>query len=128
VGGAPDPDGGVPLSEPDLLPMFGQFLVEPEPELELEAEPEPLLFELDEGVVVEEPDVELVPEFPEVEVVAALATSAPPASSPEVSALTARTLRKRMYMADVPFSVSPTPARVSRYCRQCAPDLCATAE
>ena len=35
VGGAPDPDGGVPLSEPEPLPMFGQFLVEPEPEPEL---------------------------------------------------------------------------------------------
>ena len=88
--------------------MFGQFLVEPEPELELE--PELPLFELDEGVVVEEPDVELVPEFPEVEVVAALATSAPPATSPEVSAPTARTLRKRMCMAGVPFCVFAAPS------------------
>jgi hypothetical protein len=109
VGGAPDPDGGAPLSEP--LPMFGQFLVEPELELELEPELEPELplFELDEGVVVE-PDVELVPEFPVVEVVAALATSAPPARSPEVSAPTARTLRKRMCMAGEPFCVSAAPS------------------
>ena len=64
----------------------------------------------DEGVVVEEPDVELVPEFPEVEVVAALATSAPPVTSPEVSAPTARTLRKRMCMAVVPFCVFAAPA------------------
>ena len=96
--------------------MFGQFLVEPEPELEPEPEPELelgpelLLFELDDGVVVEDPDVELVPEFPEVVVVAALATSAPPARSPEVSAPTARTLRKRMCMAVVPFSVFAAPA------------------
>jgi len=86
--------------------MFGQFLVEPEPELE----PELLLFELDEGAVVEEPEVELVPEFPEVEVVAALATSAPPARSPEVSAPAARTLRKRMCMTVVPFCVFAAPA------------------
>ena len=110
VGGAPDPDGGAPLSEP--LPMFGQFLVEPEPEPDPELDPELPLFELDEGVVVEEPDVELVPELPEVEVevVAALATSAPPATSPEVSAPTARTLRKRMCMAGVPFCVFPAPS------------------
>ena len=89
--------------------MFGQFLVEPEPEPEPDPvpalEPELLLLEPDEGVVVDEPDDELVPEFPEVEVevVAALATSAPPARSPEVSAPTARTLRKRMCMAGMPF-------------------------
>jgi hypothetical protein len=116
VGGVPDPDGGAPLSEPEPLPMLGQFLVEPEPEPELELEPElepelPL-FEADEGVVVEEPDVELVPEFPvvEVEVVAALATSAPPARSPDVSAPTARTLRKRMCMTGEPFCVSAAPS------------------
>jgi hypothetical protein len=114
--------------------MLGQFLVEPEPEPELELEPElepelPL-FEADEGVVVEEPDVELVPEFPvvEVEVVAALATSAPPARSPEVSAPTARTLRKRMCMTGEPSVSLLRRLRVSRYGRQCAPDLCATAE
>lgn len=106
--------------------MFGQFLVEPEPELELE--PELPLFDFDEGVVVEEPDVGLVPEFPEVEVVAALATSAPPVTSPEVSAPTARTLRKRMCMAVCPSVSLLRRPRVSRYCRQCAPDLCATAE
>jgi hypothetical protein len=110
VGGAPDPDGGAPLSEPEPLPMFGQFLVEPEPEPDPELEPELLLFEPDEGVVVEEPDDELVPEFPEVVVVAALATSAPPATSPEVSAPTARTLRKRMCMAGMPFCVFPAPS------------------
>ena len=94
--------------------MFGQFLVEPEPEPEPdpELEPELPLFEPDEGVVVEEPDDELVPEFPEVEVevVAALATSAPPARSPEVSAPTARTLRKRMCMAGMPFCLFPVPS------------------
>jgi hypothetical protein len=84
VGGLPDPDGGEPLSEPEPLPMFGQFLVEPEPEL--------------------------VPEFPEGEVVAALATSAPPVTSPEVSAPMARTLRKRMCITVVPFSFFAAPA------------------
>jgi hypothetical protein len=86
----------VPLSELEPLPMFGQFLVEPE----LVLEPELLVFELDEGVVPEEPDTELVPELPvDVDVVAASATSAPPARSPEVRAPTATTLRKRMCMA-----------------------------
>jgi hypothetical protein len=111
-GGPPEPDGGDPDPEPDPLPMSGQFLVEPdqeldpEPELEPEPdpedelEPEPVLpvFELEDGVVVDE--LELVPEFPVVvDVVAALATSAPPARSPEVSAPTARTLRKRICMS-----------------------------
>ena len=51
------------------------------------------------------PDVELAARVPvEVDVVAALATSAPPARRPEVSAPTARTLRKRICMAVVPFS------------------------
>jgi hypothetical protein len=128
VGGAPDPDGGAPLSEPEPepLPMFGQFLVESEPDPALE--PELPLFELREGGLAEEPDVELVPEFPEVEVVAALATSAPPATSPEVSAPPARTLRKRMCMADVPFCGSLRRLRVSRHSGQCAADLWATAE
>jgi hypothetical protein len=105
-GGPPEPDGGAPDPVPDPLPMSGQFLVEPDPEFELEPDPEdeleepdPVLpvFELDAGVDVDE--LELVPEFPVVvDVVAALATSAPPARSPEVSAPTARTLRKRICM------------------------------
>ena len=110
----------------DPLPMSGQFLVEPDPELELEPDeepeapvpvlpefvlPDPVLpefvlpeFELTDGAVVEE--LELVPEFPVVvDVVAALATSAPPARSPELSAPTARTLRRRIFMGCVPFRV-----------------------
>jgi hypothetical protein len=109
--------------------MLGQLRVEPEPELELdpldpelELEPEldePLLvlpdpalpeLELDEGVVVEEPEVEEfevelepVPVLPVLEVVAALATSAPPAKRPEVSAPTASTLRRRICMGCCPF-------------------------
>ena len=109
----PDPELG---PDADSLPMSGQFLVEPDPELELDPElepelelepdpedeldePEPVLpvFEPNAGDVVDE--LELVPEFPVVvDVVAALATSAPPARSPEVSAPTARTLRKRICM------------------------------
>jgi hypothetical protein len=112
-GDPPEPDGGVPDPEADPLPMSGQFLVEPDPELEFDPDPElepelgdeleepdPVLpvFELPAGVVVDE--LELVPEFPVVvDVVAALATSAPPARSPEVSAPTARTLRKRICMS-----------------------------
>jgi hypothetical protein len=96
--------------------MLGQILVEPDAELELEPddepeEPVPVLpdpelpeFVLTDGVVVEE--FELLPEFPVVvDVVAALATSAPPASSPELSAPTARTVRRRIFMGWVPFRV-----------------------
>jgi hypothetical protein len=109
VGGAPAPDGGVPDSEPDPLPMSGQFLVEPEPELPLD--PEVPLLELDEGVVPALPEVELVPELPvAVDVVAASATSAPPARSPDVSALTASTLRTRICMIVPPFRVFGAPA------------------
>lgn len=106
----------MPDPEPDPLPISGQFLVEPDPEDEPEPddeleEPDPVLpdpelpvFELEDGVVVEE--LELVPEFPVVvDVVAALATSAPPARSPDVSAPTARTLRKRICIGCVPFRV-----------------------
>jgi hypothetical protein len=94
--------------------MFGQFLVEPELELELDPvdelelpvpvfpAPEVPVFELDDGVVLEE--LELVPELPVVvDVVAALATSAPPATRPDVSALIARTLRRRICMSCCPF-------------------------
>jgi hypothetical protein len=109
VGGAPEPDGGVPDPEPDPVPMSGQFLVEPDPELA--PGPEVPLLELDDGVVGEEPDVELVPELPvAVDVVAASATSAPPARRPDVSAVTARTLRRRIGMGVLPFCVFAAPA------------------
>ena len=119
----PEPElaGGVPCPfEPD--PMLGQFLVEPEPEPELELpeldepelellEPELVLPELevpvlpvlelllDDGVLVEEPELELVLGV-ELDVVAALATNAPPATRPVVNAAVASTLRKRMCMDD----------------------------
>ena len=78
---------------------------EPEPE-ELLEDPElvlpvPEFPELvpDEGVVVDALEVELEPELPVVvEVVAALATSAPPARRPELSAPMASTLRRRICM------------------------------
>jgi len=111
VGGAPEPDGGAPDSEPDPLPMSGQFLVEPDPEPELEFEPEVPLVELAEGVVPAVPDVELAPELPAaVDVVAASATSAPPARRPDVSAPTASTLRRRICMVVLPFCVFGAPA------------------
>jgi hypothetical protein len=84
--------------------MFGQFLVEPLSALELDPEPDELeeelllldpldpvleVLELDDGVVVEE-------------LVAAPATSAPPATSPVVRAPMANTLRSRSFMV-VPF-------------------------
>ena len=123
----PDPAGGVPVWDPEPLPMLGQLWVElePEPELELEPEellddPEPVLPELelpvpvlDVGAVVEELEVEPEPELPVVvEVVAALATSAPPARRPELSAPMASTLRRRNCMGWCPFvSVKHQPVR-----------------
>jgi hypothetical protein len=129
VGGAPDPDGGVPdgAFEFEPLPMLGQFFVEPEDEPEPVEEPEPVdeleepepvlpALELDDGVVedeldVEGFDVELVPVFPElpvvVDVVAASATSAPPATRPDVSAPMASTLRKRICMGALPCLLVP---------------------
>jgi hypothetical protein len=134
VGGAPDPDGGVPdgAFEFEPLPMFGQFFVEPEFE-----EPESVLpvLELDDGVVEDELDVEgfdvelepVFPELPVVDVVAASATSAPPATRPDVSAPMARTLRKRICMGGCPFlSLSTGP--VEPVVIRCAPDLSAAAE
>ena len=110
-GDGAEPEGAVPL------PMLGQLWVEPVPDPGLELEPEevpdepellldpelPLLVLVD-GVVVDELEVALVPEFPVVvEVVAALATNAPPVRSPALSAPTASTLRRRICMGGVPF-------------------------
>jgi hypothetical protein len=119
-GAVPEPAGGVPLWLCEPLPMLGQSWVElePEPELEPEDVPEepelelPVL-ELDDGAVVDELLVEPVPELPVmVDVVAALATTAPPATRPEVNALMASTLRRRIFMSCVPFhlvrSASPS--------------------
>jgi hypothetical protein len=117
----PDPAGGAP-GWPEPLPMLGQFWVEPELELEPEPELEPELelFEDEDGVVVV--DVEPVPELPE-DVVAALATNAPPVSSPVVSAPMASTLRRRIFMDVLPFNSCTSPARVDRHRTRCAPNL-----
>ncbi len=86
--------------EPEPLPMLGQFLVEPEPELV--PDPELPVLERVDGVVVDE--FELVPELPVVvDVVAAVAASAPPATRPDVSAPMATTLRSRICMPVCPF-------------------------
>jgi hypothetical protein len=126
--------------------MLGQFLVEPEPEPELEPEdvpeepelllpelglPEPELpvLELDDGAVVDELLVEPVPELPVVvDVVAALATSAPPATRPELSAPMANTLRRRIFIGCVPFHLCGAPARPGQHHTRCATDLGATAQ
>ena len=97
--------------------MLGQFLVEPELALELPEldEPEldvpelelpvfPVLELLDEGVVGEL-DPELV-----FGVVAALATSAPPATRTVVNAPTASTVRRRSCMEGMPFVTGAAPA------------------
>jgi hypothetical protein len=93
--------------------MLGQLFVEPELEL-LEPEPDELddpelvlldpLFELDDGVVVEELVLALEPVVPVLEelVVAASATSAPPVTRPVVSAPIANTFRIRIFMVAVP--------------------------
>ena len=139
-GGVPDPVGAVPDGACEPLPMLGQFLVELDPELEPELDPEPVdefeELEPDDGVVVEELDVEelevepvpVLPELPVVvDVVAALATSAPPATRPDVSAPMASTLRRRICMSVCPFlslgAGSFEPVR-----KRCAPDLSAAAE
>jgi len=75
-----------------------------EPELEL-LEPEFPVPELDDGVEVDELDVEPEPELPVVvDVVAALATNAPPATRPEVSAPMASTFRRRIFIGIITLS------------------------
>jgi hypothetical protein len=130
--------------------MFGQFFVEPEPDVLLEPEDEPE--EPDEpdepdepelvlpdpefpvlvdgvvvdGVVVEEPELDEfeAPELPVVlEVVAALATRAPPARRPEASAPVPSAVRRRIFMAGSPFVSCPAPAHSGRHRTGCARDL-----
>ena len=108
-----------------LIPCSGQFFDEPDAVLEFELDPEPVPvdeFEDPDPVdpVLVEPvpvdPVEPVPVDPVpvdpvleledgvvVDVVAALATSAPPARRPDVNAPTARTFRRRICMWICPF-------------------------
>lgn len=116
--------------------MSGQFFVvlEPEPELELEPEPdvpdelepvdpEPVDPEVPELLDDDDMPLELVPlvPVPEPDVVglevAALATSAPPPTSPAVRAPVASALRRRIFMSVMcPFSrVIPTPSGRARH-------------
>ncbi len=129
---------------PAPLPILGQLCVEPELELE-PVEPElddgvdepelvlldpvfPVL-ELEDGVAVDELVPEVLPEVPVVlEVVAALATNAPPARSPEVSAPMASTLRRRICMTVLPFISYEAPTQSVRHCIRCSSDLGAAAE
>jgi hypothetical protein len=142
AGGAPD--GGVPPEfgcafgfEPgpafEPLPMFGQLCVDPDPEFpvpeddgvvdpdELDDVPE-LEFDVEP---LPEFEVDTEPELPVEPVVAALATSAPPTTSPEVSAPTASTLRRRICIRSLSFigagPFGPVPI-------QCARDLGASAQ
>ena len=132
--------------------MLGQLRVEPElepdpldPELGLEPEldepvlvlPDPVfpVLEPEEGVVVEEPEVdefeaelEPVPVLPALEVVAASATSAPPATRPVVSAPTASILRRRICMSCCPFHSCVAPAHPGRHRTRCARHLWRPAE
>ncbi len=111
-GGVPPPDGASPgAGRPlELLPMSGQFLVEPVPGLVPEfEEPEDELEEPEVSV----PGLVLVPvlepELPEpelevvVDVVAASATSAPPTTRPEVNAPMASARRIGRCMGGGPF-------------------------
>jgi hypothetical protein len=117
--------------------MFGQFFVELEPEPEPEEFDEPELvpelvlvlldpldpvlavLELDDGVVVDELVLAAEPVVPVVaaaEVVAALATSAPPVTSPVVSAPMANTLRSRIFMiVALSFGVLRPPVRAGMH-------------
>ena len=132
--------------------MFGQFFVELEPDVLLEPEEEP--DEPDEpelvlpdpefpvlvdgvvvdGVVVEEPELDefevaVAPELPVVlEVVAALATRAPPARRPEANAPVASAVRRRIFMGGSPFVSCPAPGHSGRHRTGCARDLWVGAE
>ena len=146
-GPVPEPAGGVPVWLPEPLPMLGQFCLELEPEPEEVPEepelvlpepvlPEPVLpepelpvLELDDGAVVDELLVEPVPELPvEVDVVAALATNAPPATRPEVSAPWPARCVGGSSLVVFPFISCGAPAHSGRHHTRCAPDLGATAE
>jgi hypothetical protein len=92
--------------------MLGQFLAEPEAEdpvelvePELELEPDELLVVPPPEAVPLVPDPEVVLDVVEPALVAALATSAPPVTSPVVNAPTASALRKRSFMV-CPFCCS----------------------
>jgi hypothetical protein len=98
-----------PELEPELVPMFGQFLLEEEPVELLGAvvlvDPEEFVEELlpaDELVPVPLAAVEVVEPVSEV-LVAALATNAPPATRPLVRAPTAIALRSLSFIGVRPF-------------------------
>jgi hypothetical protein len=107
----PLPGGVSPWAapEPEFVPILGQSLVEPEEDdpveplgVELVDPDEPLVLRLD-GAVLELPepvpvDPVLVLVAVEPELVAALAASAPPATSPLVNAPMASALRTRSFM------------------------------
>ncbi len=107
--------------------MLGQFFVVLDPEFVLELEPEPVepepvdpevpeLFDGEGDVVPEDPDVvELV--------VAALATSAPPPTSPAVSAPMASALRRRNFMGLCALPVVSRPPPSGGHDTACATDL-----
>jgi hypothetical protein len=98
--------------------MLGHFLLEPEAE-----EPVELLdVPLPEATPVV-PDAELVLDVVEPALVAALATSAPPATSPLVNAPTASALRKRSFMV-CPFCCSVwVPPHMREHWPLCGLDL-----
>jgi hypothetical protein len=102
------PDGGVPggaepVPEREPVPMLGQSFVEPDDDEPVELLEGVELVEPEEFEVAPVPDDELVPLLSLVLVavepvlnvlVAALATSAPPVTSPAVRAPTATALRR----------------------------------
>ncbi len=115
---------------PDPLPMSGQSFEEPPEELGAPVDPdapfdvpddEPEFPELPldvDGVLVEEGEVVLDP-LPELgvvlEVVAAFATSAPPATRPPASAPTATMLRSLILIDSLSFRM-PIEGRVTKGC------------
>jgi hypothetical protein len=84
--------------EPEDVPEELE-LVPPEPELDVD-DGEVDVLDDPEGLEVALPELPVV-----VDVVAALAASAPPARSPEVSAPMASTLRRWIFMGVLPFRV-----------------------
>ena len=80
------------------------------------------VLELEDGVVVEEFVLALEPVLPVLDVVAALATGAPPVTRPVVNAPKATTLRNRTFMV-VAFHLMCSAHPFGLASRHCAPEL-----
>ena len=130
-----DPELEFAAPEPvlELFELFELFELPVLPELKLAVllepdVPEVVLVLVDPEFPVDEvvPSVELVEPVPVPDVVAAFATTAPPATRPEASAPAASMFRKRMCIG-VAFLGRVLPRSLERTVAACATDLWATA-